>query len=823
MRRVWLLTGLVAAVAVAAFAHGPFAFEPLAAPLAIPWPLLAVAVCVCELFAVNLHIRGETHAVSLGDIPIAFGLFFVAPAELVLAVLIGDLVALGVVKRQPPVKLAFNAASFVLQATLATIMFNALVDPANPIGPSGWAAAGIAVAGSGALGALLVQLAMTFSDGTFNFREFGWVLTFGTGVALINVALALIGIVAFWIEPIAGALLIAPALALVVAYRAYQRERRARQDGDALTSATRAVRDAPDAEAAMLALMDQARNMFRAGRAELVLLADGEMPEALRAGLRPDQPGARPRAVDPSGDPLWKISASLTGAKHLSARDSGETGAALRAEGIETAIAAPIIESGELRGGLLIADPLNEVEGFSGADLELVELLVAHGGAALELDRLSQSYAELTRLEQELSHRVLHDSLTGLANRTLFADRVAHALTRRSHALVAVLFVDLDDFKSVNDTRGHAVGDELLVSVADQIQSCLRPSDTAARLGGDEFGVLLEEIDGVSEAQRVAERIGETLWVSSHGRRVQASIGIAPGRAGDIDAGTLLRNADLAMYAAKGQGKGGSALFEPGMHENAARRFSFEVDLPTAIANDELVLEYQPIIALGSGGIYGHEALLRWRHPERGMLSPGEFLPAAESSGAMPDILTWTLGRALEDATRDHALGRAFVSVNVSSSQLEHADFLATLRSCLDATGADPGRLVLEVVETEFMSSLRLAAERLAAARTLGVRVAIDDFGTGHSSLEHLAQLPVDIIKLPMSLTRDIAWQPRSAELIKAVRAMCDALALEVVAEGVEGEQQATTLTSLGVPYGQGFLLGRPAELSGRPRLRLAG
>jgi len=255
------------------------------------------------------------------------------------------------------------------------------------------------------------------------------------------------------------------------------------------------------------------------------------------------------------------------------------------------------------------------------------------------------------------------------------------------------------------------------------------------------------------------------------------------------------------------------------MHEKAARRFSFEAELPAAIEGSELALEYQAIVSLESREIYGHEGLLRWRHPERGLLLPGEFLSAAESSGTMPDILRWTLTRAMTDAGFDPLLRNGFVTVNVSSSQLEDPSFLNAFRSALDESELDPMRVVVEIVETQLMGSLDLAAEKLDAIRSMGIRVAIDDFGTGHSSLEHLARLPVDMIKLPLTLTRNVAWQSRAAELVRAVRTMADALGMVVIAEGVENEQQAITLRSMGIRYGQGFLLGRPAPRPGMPEL----
>ena len=565
--------------------------------------------------------------------------------------------------------------------------------------------------------------------------------------------------------------------------------------------------------------------MFGARRAELVLLSHEQATSALRARLEPGSPIARPRAIDPSTDAVWNAVAGLRQGVHLPAAASAKTREGLRAEGIEEAIAAPIVQAGSFKGAVLVADPVNELKGFSSDDVALVQLLAAHAGAALEVDRLSQSFTELRRLERELRHHALHDDLTGLANRVLFIERLKHALTRRSHAPLAVLFIDLDDFKSVNDTHGHAAGDQLLVRVANRLEECMRPHDTAARLGGDEFGVLLEDIAGEAEAEQIAERIAGALRDErANGRGgTRISVGIAMAQPGKADSEELLRNADLAMYAAKDGGKNRKALFRLAMYEEAALRYNLGAELPAAIRNDQLVVHYQPIRALDGRRIAGHEALVRWRHPVRGQLLPTDFLPVAETAGVMPEVFRWTLGQALADCSGQGLLNEGFICVNVSSSQLEHPEFLADLDRALADSEVPADRLILEVVETKPMDGLILATTRLEAVRRLGVRVAIDDFGTGHSSLEHLVRLPVNIIKIPRSLTTDTARNRRATALLDAVRSMADELDLTVVAEGLEEEDQLHTLTKIGIPYGQGFLLGRPAPLRSATGRALTG
>jgi diguanylate cyclase (GGDEF)-like protein len=825
MRRILVLNAFLTVAAAALFALGPARLEQLSAPVELPWPLITLAICACEVLAVNLHLRGETHAVSLGDIPIILGLFFVAPAELVIAVLIGDAIALGLVQRQPAVKLWFNLARFGLEVSLATIIFFAIVEAPQAVGPLGWLAAAAALASSAVVGALLVQLAIYLTERSVELRDLGGTVVSALVASLTNVALGVAGVVVVWRDPAAALLLITPAVVMTMAYRAYRRERHSREQSEHLARATRAICEAPDAEHAIAALLDHAKRMFGARRAELVLLSHDGATTALRARLEPGRPVARPRAIDPSSDPVWNAVAGLRRAARLPEAASPKVQEGLRAEGIQDSIAAPIVHAGSFKGAVLVADPVNELEGFPTDHVALVELLAAHAGAALEVDRLSESFTELRRLERELRHHALHDALTGLANRVLFVERLKHALTRRSEAPLAVLFIDLDDFKSVNDTHGHAAGDQVLVRVATRLQRCLRPHDTAARLGGDEFGVLLEDVVDAAEAEQVADRIADAVRgeVSNGHAGTRVSVGIAMARPGKASSEDLLRNADLAMYAAKDGGKDRKAMFRPSMYEQAALRYSLGTELPAAIHNHELEVHYQPILALDGRRIAGHEALVRWRHPNRGELLPTEFLPVAEASGVMSELFRFTLGRALADSSQLGPLNESFVCVNVSSSQLEHPQFLADLEKGLADSRVPADRLILEVVETELMDGLLLATARLEAVRRLGVRVAIDDFGTGHSSLEHLVRLPVDIIKIPRSLTTDTAHDRRVSALLDAIRAMADELDLTVVAEGLEEQDQVETLTRIGIPYGQGFLLGRPQPLTSATEGALAG
>ena len=422
-------------------------------------------------------------------------------------------------------------------------------------------------------------------------------------------------------------------------------------------------------------------------------------------------------------------------------------------------------------------------------------------------------------LETELARQAFHDSLTGLPNRALFSDRVTHALERvgRTTRNVAVLFIDVDDFKTVNDSLGHSMGDELLVAVGGRLRGCLRAADTGARLGGDEFGVLLEDVSGVGAAIEVAERILDALRrpvvLTDTELLVRASIGIVVGRSGQTS-GELLRNADVAMYKGKRQGGNCFEVFEPAMHAAALARLELKADLERALANNEFHLVYQPIVELGDGAISGLEALLRWTHPTRGAISPVEFIPLAEETGLIPEIGHWVLERACEQAVVWQATipagSRLSMSVNLAGRQLQSAGLIGEVTEVINRTGIDPHDLMLEITESTLMDEVDLVATRLAELKRLGVRIAVDDIGTGFSSLSYLQRFPVDVLKIAKEFVDEIATEQRGARLVEAVIKIASSLDLRTVAEGIELQEQCDRLRELGCMLGQGYLFARP-------------
>ena len=454
---------------------------------------------------------------------------------------------------------------------------------------------------------------------------------------------------------------------------------------------------------------------------------------------------------------------------------------------------------------------------WSAAEVRLFGEVAA---SALTEVELQQRLAEAARIERQLRHDALHDRLTGLPNRTFLVERLKVALERgrRSRDSFALLFLDLDNFKAVNESYGHHAGDELLAEVGRRFGSCLRSADMLARLGGDEFALLLESVVEPSDAARVAGRLQSTLDVPVRLGDVEvfasASIGIALPGGPDESPQRLLRSADTAMYRAKEQGRARFEVFDPQMHEVAVRRLTLETELRRALERGQLALHYQPVVMLQTGRIAAVEALLRWTHPERGSISPGEFIPVAEKSGLIIDIGAWVLTEAcrqLREWTTTHG-ERApdAVCVNLSVKQLVRDDLGARVQDTLADVGLPPHRLKLEITESMMIDSMDAALRGIAALKALGARILIDDFGTGYSSLSYLARLAPDGIKVDRSFVDQMGKSEGGVALVRGIVALIRSLGLDSIAEGVETAEQMRALERMGCAHAQGYHLARP-------------
>jgi len=548
--------------------------------------------------------------------------------------------------------------------------------------------------------------------------------------------------------------------------------------------------------------------MFRAEQAEVVLLASSTTADA---GLRTTLgPGDEFIAMEPDTLDLASVDRSRV---------------------IDDVMVVPLRGETRLLGAMKLRNRLGDVTSFDDKDLTLFETLANHVSVWLENSRLERSLVQLTELQEQLRFQALHDPLTSLANRELFADHVQHAILRcdRHQRMLAVLFLDLDDFKAVNDSLGHGAGDALLVAVAERLRSCLRPGDTAARFGGDEFAVLLEDINGADDAVVAAERIRVALqapfMVQHRELRVGASIGIAA-RTIEHDATQLLRNADVAMYIAKRRGKGRHETFEPSMYADAVERHELKEDLQQAVQHGDFVVHYQPIMDLRTGALAGVEALVRWNRLRRGLVGPSEFIPVAEDTGMVLAIGQFVLEAACEQASRwkrDIAENAMLtVNVNVSARQLADAGFVEFVAKVLADNELDPQCLVLELTESVLMEGDG-TARRLDELRAVGVRLAIDDFGTGYSSLSYLRRFPIDILKMDKTFVQGVGRIASDDALARAIIDLTHTLGLVVVAEGIERAEQRDQLRELNCNLGQGYLFTHPLDATEMEALLVSG
>jgi diguanylate cyclase (GGDEF)-like protein/PAS domain S-box-containing protein len=443
------------------------------------------------------------------------------------------------------------------------------------------------------------------------------------------------------------------------------------------------------------------------------------------------------------------------------------------------------------------------------------------GGMVLTLRDVTEQH----QLEQELKHQAYHDALTGLPNRVLFAERVADALdhARRTERTVGVLFVDLDDFKVVNDTMGHGTGDELLAAVAGRLAASVRPSDTAARLGGDEFALLIDDAPDGEAVEVFAERIVAAFTgpftLSDAEVIATATVGVATS-ADTTDADELLRHADLALYAAKTAGKRRWRSYQPVLSAGMLRRREVQAALEDALKNSEFTLAYQPIVTLDTGQIDGFEALIRWPHPQWGMMLPGQFITLAEETGHIVPLGDWVLRQALSDMVQWRRRmeapldGGPHVSVNVSARQFRDPGFVDGVRQALLESGLPPSALLLELTESVLLGDNDRIGTELEELKEIGVRLAIDDFGTGYSSLSYLLQLPINVLKIDKSFVTGIAASWRQYALVEGIVRLAGTLEVEVIAEGIETETERELLAGMGCQYGQGYLLSVPVEAS---------
>lgn len=798
-----------------------------ASEIAIPWWLLALLFYLAEVRVMHLQFQREAHSFTLSEIPLVLGLFFSSPVELVLAAVVGGTAGLLIHRRPAPVKLAFNGALFALGTATAAAVF-ALIAPArSPLDPAAWLATLLAIIASSAVGLIAVNTAIRVAQGRSDRRRVSLAVRFGVVVSVTNACLTLIAITLLFIAPGALWLVAVPIVLAGVAWRSYRAhlgESEQRESLELLYGTTRILHGGTDLEPAIVELLTEARRTFRAEFAELVLFTGERGDAGLRSLLGPDEQLQAMTSIrlDADDDSLRGRAVREGAAFLFPPVRRGSAGVdQIGGQPVRDAMVAPLIGERNLIGTFVIANREGALGTFSADELRLFQTLANHAGVALENGRLGRSLKDLTELEEQLRHQALHDGLTGLGNRQLFLERVQSAIdrARREGSVPAVLFIDLDDFKSVNDTVGHAGGDVLLRAVADAIRGSIRPSDLPVRLAGDEFAVLMADgretqaVAGIAE--RIISQISRPVEIDGRWISTSASIGIAAWR---FRAGTtqLLREADAAMYTAKARGKGRFVVFGPSMETELSDRQQLRADLAGAITGDQLTVRYQAMTDLRTQGVIGFEALVRWNHPTRGELAPQAFIGLADESGLIVPLGRWVLHEACRHAAQwSRGTGRLVtVSVNVSVRQLMAPDFVADVESILRAEGVLAEALILEFNESQVMVEDTVIASRLRDLKALGVVLAIDGFGIGFSSVRYLGRYPVDMIKMARPVVATINRTPEDARIAQAIVALAHSLQLTVVAEGIETPQQLERVRSLDCDHAQGFFLSRPLETS---------
>jgi diguanylate cyclase (GGDEF)-like protein len=805
--RLWVWIGAIGAAGVALYVTQLAHLHALLPAPHLPWWSLAVIFCLAESYPVHLHFRSETHSLSLGELGVVLGLFLATPGSLVGGLVGGAGAALILVRRQRPLKVAFNAAQFTLSSGAAVVAFRAVTSFGDPQGPLGWVAAAAGAATFGIVSVVLVAATITLAAGGPPWRELPRTICFALAGSLASASLAVSAIVMVESDRRSVWLLVVPAVCWGLAFRAYGSQRRRHEHLEFLYQTMRATQGAPEFRAAVRELLVAARAMLSAEYAEIVLL--GARPEdgALRSTITADAE----QLMEPA--PLGPVQAAAVHAAQSRdvalllprGRKPHPLDAYLDERKLRDALVTALRREDNTFGLLIVGNRSGDVSTFNSDDRTLFETFAGHAGVLLENDRV----------KEQLRFQAFHDALTGLPNRTLFAERVAAALANGA-ANTTVLFVDLDDFKTINDTLGHSAGDELLVAVAERVRACVRPGDLAARLGGDEFGILLEE--GADDAEQIAARLVEAMRAPFvlQGREtpMHASVGIASGASGAKTADELLSNADVAMYSAKASGKRRHATYEPQMHTRVRRRHELAGALETAVERDEIEVHFQPVVALATGRTIGVEALVRWQHPTRGLLAPGAFLPLAEERGLIVAIGQTVLRDA---CTRVAAWQRRlagheqlWVAVNLSPTELLRPDVARDVRTALAASDLEPHSLVLEITESGAMADAGAALAAMHELRRLGVRLALDDFGTGYSSLSHLRDFPIDILKIAKPFVDRLDHGHGDTTFTDAILRLAGALELDVVGEGIERPEQAALLRQLECGLGQGFHFSRP-------------
>ena len=767
---------------------------------------------------VHVEFRRNVHIFSLSELPLVFGLIFAEPWAMLLGILLGPIVVLVVNRGQSPVKVAFNVTLFWLGGALAATIFHALLAADAIIEPSVWGAALLATLANAVLGALLVCAVIRLSGQPIAFAKLMRTLAMATAVCITNTCLALGGAAAVAADARAAVLLVIPAAAVVLAYRAYMAERRKHESLEFLHEVTRLLARAPDITAGISGLLQRTLDVFRGDLAEIILLPSDQRSEALRT------------TVEQGGTVEPMVLADRYVADALHALVDGDTparllerpladpllDAALARRGVQRAMLAALPGETRVVGTFLVANR-STVGSFDGHDLTLFGTLANHASVSLEYDRLEHLVSQLRELQGRLEHQAFHDPLTGpgqpraLPRPPRRAARVGPARLHRPLPRPRRLQDDQRLARALDRRRAAGGGRRPPARRAEGAATSPRGSAaTSSPCSCTTSATPSTSAASPTASSRLLER---PFAVAGHEISAHASLGIVEGWTAEVDsAEELLRNADVAMYTAKNAGKQRHEVFEPAMHAAVLRRHRLKEDLQRAAERGELVVELQPIVELATGNVSAAEALVRWNHPERGRMTPGDFIDVAEETGRILEVDRFVLehGCGLAASWPSGEAGAVALHVNVSPRELQRPELIRRVSDALETTGLPPNRLVLEITESGLMRDPRAVLGRLQALRELGVRLAIDDFGTGYSSLSYLRWMPIDVLKMDKSFVDDLSSGDQRTALAGTIAGLARTLSMTVVAEGIERPEQADMLHAMQCELGQGYLFAAP-------------
>ncbi len=774
------------------------------------WALaLVLSFTATESAQLHVEFRRQTLSLSLSEIPLVLGLFLVGPLPLLLCLLAGTLL-IARRRRTALYKVCFNVLKFTGDVAMVVLLFHALAGRHPSTGPQVWLASYVAVLVAALLTSATVLIAIVRVQGRMNRADITsscWLVLVSTG---FNCSVALLARQVSVQDPRALLILVVLGVALAIGYRAYSRLLQRHKTLGLMRQFTGAVSAVEGTSALTAEVLTHVRAVLTADYAELALVAPASSPGApstcTAAPVMRASSGSRQVSAAPPPDEL--ISSVLATNAHLlvprSTRDPGLRSWLARRELHDAAAVALPSDEGSL-GYLLVGDRLGETDSFQRVDVQLLELVAAHLSVALRNGEL------VDRLRYDAGH----DALTGLPNRTLFRTRLHQSLLGSAGRRVAVLLMDLDEFKDINDTLGHDTGDGLLREVGRRLRAAMPEPITVARLGGDEFAALApltgsDPDEVMSIASSLQNAVREPFELAGVTVGVRASVGVAvyPDHAADAD--LLLQHADGAMYASKSSQEP-VQIYNAELDRSNPRRLALVSELRQAIEGGDILCYYQPKVLLADQTIVGVEALARWHHPRLGLVPPDDFIPIAEHTGQIVALTSHVLTLALTQCTRWLQQGRRLgVAVNVSPRGLLAAGFAAEVRAALTAAGVPPGLLTLEITEGGVMSDPDRALLVLQELHELGVALSIDDFGTGYSSLAYLLHLPVDEVKIDKSFVLTLATSPRNTDMVRAIIELGHTLGLRIVAEGVEDLRSQEVLTSLHCDVAQGYLISRP-------------